>query len=402
MRLFSDVSERIADPWLRRAFSLAENGRGRTSPNPVVGCVIVRDGALVGEGFHERAGGPHAEVVALDATGVNARGATVYVTLEPCSHRGRTPPCTDALLSAGVARVVVGMLDPNDTVRGGGAETLRSAGLCVDVATDPSPFEIQNDAWLASLSNGRPFVRVKVALSLDGRPALRAGQRASITGVSGADVTRLLRQRADAVLVGGATIVADDPALTARDPAGVPDERQPLRVVLVREHIPPGTARVFADGAARTVVLAPDTRAGNVRETLPPAVETIEYEAGDGIAGALRRLLRLGVVDVLVEAGPRLLTALWESALIDELIVVQAGGMAGRDAPALFAGSPDAERAASAALAHVLRPLESGIVGDVAVTVWRPGTTSSNDSRNTRAADLVASSDTQPTQPSRR
>ncbi len=261
VRLFSDVSLRVSDPWLRRAWTLAEAGRGTTSPNPLVGCVLVRNSEVVGEGFHERAGGPHAEAAALAAAGASARGATAYVTLEPCAHHGRTPPCTDALLEAGVARVVVGMRDPNAAVTGGGAEILRSSGIEVTFADDPTPFAIQNEAWLASLKTGRPFLRVKLAVSLDGHPALVAGRRASITGASGATLTRLLRQRADAVLVGGSTTAIDDPQLTARNEDGVLDARQPVRIVFVREELPPQDASVFRDPSAASVLLTPESLA---------------------------------------------------------------------------------------------------------------------------------------------
>lgn len=378
MRLFTDVSSRVADPWLRRAFTLAEKGRGTTSPNPVVGCVIVADGEVVGEGFHERAGGPHAEVLALGAAGGRARGATAYVTLEPCNHTGRTPPCTDALMASGVTRVVIGMLDPNPRVAGGGAEVLRSAGMEVVVAEDPTPFAIQNEAWSAVASTGdptgtaRPFVRAKVALSLDGRAALVEGERASITGEAGARVTRSLRERADAVLVGAATAIADDPALTVRNGSGALASRQPLRVVLCGSVAPPAQSKLFTDEAARTLVLAPGAAAAEIRAALPRHVEVVEYERGEGLTSALRALGESGVVDLLVEPGPRLFTALWEERLIDELVTVHAGGMAGRDAPVLFGGTPDRGTDGSCTLAHEMTPLETGLVGDVAVVVWRP------------------------------
>jgi diaminohydroxyphosphoribosylaminopyrimidine deaminase/5-amino-6-(5-phosphoribosylamino)uracil reductase len=372
VRLFSDVSERIADPWLRRAYALAELGRGTTSPNPLVGCVLVRNGEMVGEGYHARAGLPHAEVVALRDAEDAAAGATVYVTLEPCTHQGRTPPCTDALLSAGVGQVVIGTRDPNTSVSGGGAQVLRAGGVEVRFAADPSPFLEQNEAWVASLDSGRPFVRVKAAVSLDGHPALRAGERLSITGASGAQVTAGLRAAADAVLLGAATVIADDPALTVRDTAGAPAQRQPLRVVLVRQTLPPVDARVFRDEIAATLVLAPTALARDLRSTLPSVVEVAAYDLASGLRGALRVLAERGVVDVLVEAGPKLLTGFWEDKLIDELILVQAGAMAGGGALGLFEGDATLEEGRVDALAHVMAPLEAGIVGDVVVSVWRP------------------------------
>ncbi len=179
MRLFSDVSSHIDDPWLRRAWILAESGRGTTSPNPLVGCVIVRDGEIVGEGYHERAGGSHAEVAALDAAGAATRGATAYVTLEPCTHHGRTPPCVDALIASGVERVVVGIRDPNASVSGGGVEALRAAGVDVRLADDPTPFAMQNEAWLASLAAQTP-VRAREGRSLARRTSGARGRTAFV------------------------------------------------------------------------------------------------------------------------------------------------------------------------------------------------------------------------------
>ncbi len=396
MRLFSDVSSLIDDPWLRRAFVLAESGRGTASPNPVVGCVIARGDKVVGEGYHERAGGPHAEIVALEAAGQASRGATAYVTLEPCTHHGRTPPCVDTLAAAAIARVVVGMRDPNEGVSGGGVEALRARGIDVAVAADPAPFRIQNEAWIASLSSARPFLRVKVALSLDGRPALALGRRASITGAHGGAITRRLRERADAVLVGGATVATDDPALTVRGPEGRPAERQPLRVVLVRQALPAQDRAVFTDGAARTLLLAPSALAARARQSLPRAVEVAEYDADAGIAGALRTLYDTGMVDVLVEPGPRLLTALWDDRLVDELITVHAGGMAGVSAPPSFLGSADTPPDTPGELEPAVEPLECGLVGDVLVSVWSPrqpqgaadlgSTLADADARDTTAA----------------
>lgn len=371
VRLFSDVSSRVSDPWLRRAFHLAEQGRGTTSPNPLVGCVIVREDSPIGEGYHAYAGGPHAEVVALQHAGEAARGATAYVTLEPCTHHGRTPPCTEALLSAGIARVVVGMRDPNADVAGGGVEALRSSGVDVEIAEDATPFEIQNEAWIAAISRSRPFVRVKVALSLDGHAALEPGQRASITGASGSLLTARLRANADAVLVGGATVSIDDPILTVRDSGGQLSPRQPLRIVLVRDLVPSASARVFTDGLAPTLVLAPVETALAARKALPLSVEVVEYDVGGGLGAALASLASTGVVDVLIEPGHRLFTALWDEGLIDELITVQAGGLAGRGAPDLYPGPPLVDPADPKALSHLLAPLETGIEGDVVATVWR-------------------------------
>jgi diaminohydroxyphosphoribosylaminopyrimidine deaminase/5-amino-6-(5-phosphoribosylamino)uracil reductase len=364
LRLFSDASSRVIDPFLRRAFVLAESGRGTTSPNPVVGCVIVREGVVVGEGFHERAGGPHAEVVALLHAGERARGATAYVTLEPCNHTGRTGPCTAALTEAGVSRVIVGMPDPNPEVEGGGAVALRQGGIDVVFAEDPTPFEEQNEAWLHWMRSGRPWLQAKVALTLDGRTAAASGVRTRITGEGAASVTSRLRAAADAVLVGAATVASDDPALTARDAAGASLARQPLRVVLARGAAPAHDRKVFTDGAARTLLLA--EKGSGI--TPPSGVAFQEYPADDGIRGALEALGERDVTRLLVEPGPRLFSALWDADLIDELVLAQAGGVLGAQAAALYGGA--LHHGAEHVVAR-MRPVEAGIAGEDVVTVWR-------------------------------
>ena len=366
MRLFQDVSSRVSDPYLARAATLAERGRGSTSPNPVVGCVIVSDGRIVGEGFHSRAGEPHAEVFALEDAGAAARGSDVYVTLEPCSHFGKTPPCTEALISAGVARVVIGMRDPNPE-SSDGAKRLREAGIRVEYARDPEPFASLNEGWLKRIAVGVPFVTGKVALSLDAHGAFAVGERAAITGVSGAEVTRLLRAASDAVVVSATTVIADNPALTVRDADGQLAARQPLRVVVVRETLPPVAAAVLTDGLAETklVVIGPgpegfgDEFGGS----------EVLRASGAELADAMRVLGDLGVGEVLLEPGPRLFTVAWQSGLFDQLVTVTAGGCAGDEAPPLYWGVPD--RTGDALLAR-MKPVEVGIVSDVSVTAWRP------------------------------
>jgi diaminohydroxyphosphoribosylaminopyrimidine deaminase / 5-amino-6-(5-phosphoribosylamino)uracil reductase len=366
VRLFSDVSSRVADPYFARALALAEQGRGATTPNPLVGCVVVRSGIVIGEGFHHACGQPHAEVLALRDASEHARGADVYVTLEPCSHTGRTPPCTDALIEAGVARVNIGMHDPNPEAAGG-AQRLTEAGIEVIFAENPAPFVELNAGWLARVRTGLPLVTVKLGLSVDAHGAFSSGERAAITGPSGAEVTRTLRAAADAVLVSAATVAADDSALTVRSPDGTLADRQPLRVVLVRDTPPPPNARVFTDEAALTLVLAVGDRPG-VCDTVPASIDRHERR-GSPLADALAALGEKGVGELLIEAGPRLFSALWAEGLIDRLVTVVAGGMAGQGAPPVYVGEPD--RAADALLRRFV-PVEAGIVGDVSVTVWEP------------------------------
>lgn len=369
MRLFTDVASRIEDQFLRRAYALAELGRGTTSPNPMVGCVLVRDGVVVGEGFHERAGGPHAEIVALRAAGKSAQGATAYVTLEPCNHTGLTPPCTDALISAGVSVVVIGMPDPNDEAAGG-ASALRAAGIEVRFAEDPAPFSELNEAWLHYLVTLRPYVQVKVALSLDAHPTSALGVRSQVSGPESGEITMRLRAAADAVLVGSSTARSDDPALTVRDSDGKPMQRQPLRVVLGRAGVP--DVSLFHDGLGDSLALVPTPA------DVPDDVTPVRYDSsGDSSAdlhAAFAALAVLGVRRVLVEPGPGLFTALWAADLIDEITIIHAGGVFGDTAPGVFLGRPRENHGAQASqrLDRRIKAVEAGIIDGDAVTVWRP------------------------------
>ncbi|MGB4442233.1 MAG: bifunctional diaminohydroxyphosphoribosylaminopyrimidine deaminase/5-amino-6-(5-phosphoribosylamino)uracil reductase RibD [Coriobacteriia bacterium] len=369
MPLLSDPAVGISDPYLRRAFDLAERSRGTTTPNPLVGCVVVRDGEVVGEGFHARAGGPHAEVVALDDAGGSARGAHVYVTLEPCNHFGKTPPCVDRILADGVAEVTIGMRDPDPSVTGNGADALAAAGVIVHWADDPRPYEEQNEGWLTRIRLGRPFVRVKVALTIDGRPALAARRRSRITGAGGRRVTMALRRQASAIAVGASTVDIDDPALTVRDTEERVEDRSPRRIVLSRTCVPKLRSRVFTDGLGCTLVTSESASADEVAAAEREGVRVLRYAYAEGPAGALAAVAADGVNDVLVEAGPSLLSALWRGRLIDELVLVTAGGMSGNAAPPLFLGTADSD---GADLAPVFHAVEAAVADGDAVTVWRP------------------------------
>ncbi len=283
---------------LERALDLAERGRGTTHPNPVVGAVIERDGEVVGEGWHERAGGPHAEVVALEQAGERARGATMYVTLEPCAHHGRTPPCADAVVAAGVARVVVGAADPDPRTDGRGIARLREAGVDVEVLDDPRARR-QNEAWRTWARLRRPFVTLKLAATLDGRVAV-PGSR----WISGEESRRLvheLRAASGAVAVGMGTVRADRPALTARD---VRATRQPRRLVFGRGPLPEGIDLELVE---------------------EPLVE------------ALQRLAAEDVQSLLVEGGPTLATSFLREDLVDKVLLFVAPTVAG-EGPAILAG----------------------------------------------------------------
>jgi diaminohydroxyphosphoribosylaminopyrimidine deaminase/5-amino-6-(5-phosphoribosylamino)uracil reductase len=306
---------------MRRAVQLAERGRTTTLPNPVVGCVLLSPhGEVVAEGWHERVGGPHAEQAALRAAGDAARGATAVVTLEPCAHTGRTGPCADALVAAGVSRVVVGVLDPSD-VAGGGVERLRAAGVDVEVGVETAGAEAVNAAWLTAVRLRRPFVTWKVAATLDGRVGAADGTSRWITGEEArADVHRL-RAEVDTVLVGIGTVLADDPWLTVRSPTGAAANRQPLRVVADTHGRTPHGARV-CDGAAETWVAT-------------AAEVGIDPDGHLDLLSLLRALFHRGRRHVLLEGGPRLAGAFWRARLVDRVVAYVAPALLGAGPPAL-------------------------------------------------------------------
>lgn len=314
---------------MRRAVELAARGLGSTSPNPVVGCVITdASGTVVGEGWHERAGGPHAEVHALRTAGEAARGGTAYVTLEPCNHTGRTGPCARALVEAGITRVVYAVPDPNPQARGG-ADTLREAGITVEAGLLAQEAEAGNTAWLTSVRLGRPYVLWKYAATLDGRIAAADGTSRWISSPeSRADVHRL-RAEADAVVVGSGTLRADDPHLAVR---GIEGAVQPLRVVLDTRATVRPTARVL-DGAAPTLIAVAedaDTRhlAGVELARLP------SDENGLSVDALLGELHRRGVRSVLLEGGPTLAGAFVAAGAVDKVV--------GYLAPVLLGAGPAA------------------------------------------------------------
>ena len=288
--------------FLERALELAERGRGTTHPNPIVGAVLVADGQIVSEGWHERRGEPHAEIVALDAAGERARGATMYVTLEPCAHHGATPPCAGALIAAGVARAVVGQSDPHPE-HGGGLERMRESGIEVELADGEIGFRCrqQIEEWRTSVTLGRPFVTYKVAVTLDGR-VTKPGAR----WVSGEDSRRLvhvLRAQSDAVAVGMGTVRWDDPRLDARE---VPVARQPRRLAFGRGPLPEGSELELRSG---------------------PLAQELEALAGEGVQS------------LLLEGGPTIAAAFLEEGLVDKLLVFVAPALSG-EGSGMLAGLP--------------------------------------------------------------
>lgn len=320
---------------MARALRLAERAAWTTRPNPMVGCVIAHGDEVVGEGWHQRAGGPHAEVFALRAAGVRARGATAYVTLEPCAHYGRTPPCALALIEAGVARVVAAMGDPFPDVDGGGFALLRQAGIEVAVGLMADKARALNQGFLSRIERGRPFVRVKLAGSLDGRTAMANGESKWITGEAArADVQRW-RARAGAILTGAATVLADDPQLTARPEEG--EFLPPLRVVLDARLRTLDRHRV-REGEASTLYLHGEGAAVPMLEDAAFAALPLSAEGRFDLAAVMRLLAARDINEVHVEAGPTLCGALLKAGLVDELLLYVAPMLMGDGARPLLAG----------------------------------------------------------------
>lgn len=324
--------------FMARALRLAEHGLYSTAPNPRVGCVIVHDGVVVGEGWHERAGEPHAEIHALAAAGAAARGATAYVTLEPCSHFGRTPPCAEALIAAGVARVVAAMQDPNPLVSGRGIALLREAGIAVEYGLHENEARELNIGFVSRMTRGRPWVRTKIASSLDGKTALHNGQSQWITGAEARQDGHRWRARACAILTGLGTVRDDDPQLNVR---GVDTPRQPLKVVVDSRLDLSPSARLLDDGR----VLLATARQDEARAAplLARGVEIVCLPHPSGkvdLAALMRLLAERQINEVHVEGGRRLNGALLGAGLIDEILHYQAPCILGDAGLGMFALPP--------------------------------------------------------------
>lgn len=322
--------------FMAHAIRLAERGLYTTDPNPRVGCVIVRAGRVVGEGWHARAGEPHAEVHALRAAGEAARGATAYVTLEPCCHHGRTPPCIDALIEAGVTRVVAAMTDPDPRVAGQGLARLKAAGIAVEDGVLAEAARALNPGFISRHTRARPYVRLKLAASLDGRTALANGESRWITGDAARNDVQRFRARSSAIVTGIGTVRADDPALNARLPDAT---RQPLRVVVdSRLDTPPG-ARVLARPGECLIAAAVDdaARAQRLREAGARVGFFPAPDARVDLRALLAGLAAEGANEVWVEAGPRLAGAFMSARLIDELVLYFAPHVLGDSARGMFA-----------------------------------------------------------------
>ncbi len=321
---------------MRRALRLAAKAAGRTSPNPLVGAVVVRDGAIVGEGYHKAAGEAHAEVVALRAARDRARGATLYSTLEPCAHQGRTPPCVEAVRDAGITRVVAAMRDPDPRTDGKGFRLLRAANIEVTHGVLETEARRLNEGFVSRLTRGRPFVLVKLATTVDGRVTVKG--RRYLLGKPALKEVHRLRDRYDAVLVGIGTVLADDPALTVREVRG----RDPLRVIVDTEaRTPPQAKVVRAKDPRRTVICvardADGRRLNRLRDTGALVTTLPRAEGGLDLRAVLRWLADQGVNTVLSEAGPRIAGALVAAGLADRLMLI-AASIAGGDGPSALDG----------------------------------------------------------------
>ena len=319
--------------YMRRALELAARGLFTATPNPRVGCVIVREGRVIGEGWHERAGEAHAETRALadaKSRGEATRGATVYATLEPCNHHGRTPPCTDALLHDGIARVVAAMRDPNPIASRGG-DRLAAAGVAVDYGLCEQESRALNAGWIKRTVTGRPWLRVKIAASLDGKTALDNGASQWITGPAARADGHRWRARSCAILTGIGTVLQDDPRLTVRE---VETSRQPLKVVIDRHGELPKNARILDDGQ---VLVA---SASAPRVTWPENVQSVRLPGRDGrvdLDALLALLAERGMNELQVEAGAKLSGALLAAGLVDELLLYLAPVILGDPARGMFA-----------------------------------------------------------------
>jgi diaminohydroxyphosphoribosylaminopyrimidine deaminase/5-amino-6-(5-phosphoribosylamino)uracil reductase len=321
--------------FMARALQLARRGLYTTDPNPRVGCVIVRDGRIIGEGWHERAGGAHAEIHALNAAGRQAGGATAYVTLEPCCHHGRTPPCTDALIQAGIARVVNAMPDPNPRVAGQGVAALAAAGLRVESGLMQAQAEALNPGFISRMRRTLPYVRAKLAASLDGRTALADGASQWITGEAARADVQALRARSSAILTGIGTVLADDPSLTVR---AFDIGRQPLRVVVDGGLRMPATAKMLRLPGTTLIVTARDDATASQR-LVEAGAEVLLLPADSGrvdLAALMQHLALREINELMVESGPGLCGALLAARLVDELVIYYAPHILGSSAQGMF------------------------------------------------------------------
>ena len=328
--------------FMNRALTLAEIAKGRTSPNPLVGAVVVKDGKIIAEGYHKKAGGPHAEIHALDAAGEKADGATLYVNLEPCCHWGRTPPCTNAIIKSGIAKVYLAHLDPNPKVAGKGIQALETAGIKTNVGVCAKAAETLNEVYIKHITTGYPFVILKTAMSLDGKIATTTGESQWITSESSREKAHEIRDQVDAIIVGIGTILSDNPALTTR----LPDKKgkDPIRIVLDSHARTPLTARVINPDSLTEVIIAvtPQAPEEKIAQLKKRDAEVIVIPDKDGRVCFKTLMQTLGerdITSVLVEGGGKVNASVLESGLVDKVMCFIAPKfIGGRQAPGIIDG----------------------------------------------------------------
>lgn len=325
--------------WMKRALHQAEKGRGRTSPNPMVGAVLVKRGKVVGEGYHARAGEPHAEIVAIEKAGERAKGATLYLNLEPCTHYGKTPPCAPAVIEAGVRKVVIGIQDPNPLVRGRGVARLKQAGLDVRVGLLEKECTRLNEAFCKYIVHHEPFIILKAAATLDGKLATRNGESQWITGEVSRRFVHRLRNEVDGVVVGIGTVLKDDPMLTAR----VREGRDPYRIVFDSRLRIPGNAKVIDLSPSKTIIATTEMAPRDKIERLQnKGVRILVSDSKSGkvdLKSSLLKLAELGMMSLLLEGGSQLSGAFLDQRLIDKVLLFLSPKLIGDpEAPGIFSG----------------------------------------------------------------
>lgn len=350
--MFTSAHEQL----MRRALALARKGQGRTSPNPMVGAVVVKGGCVVGEGYHERSGASHAEAVALDAAGRSARDADLFVTLEPCCHHGRTPPCTDRIITAGIRRVVIPTADPNPLVAGRGIDQLRAAGVTVEIGLLSEEASTLNEAFMKFIRRRIPFVTLKAAISLDGKIATGTGDSKWISGEQSRRRVHRLRDQVDALLVGIGTVRRDDPSLTTRLSEG---GRDPIRVIVDGLGSLPLGANVFQSNSLSPtwIAVAADAPRDRIEMVQRRGMTVLEAGGSQGrvrLAHLLKRLGEHEVTSVMIEGGEAIFTSAIEEGIIDKLLLFVCPLLiGGGSAPTLFAGMGVEQLAESARLRRV-------------------------------------------------
>ena len=349
------------EEWMRRSLRLAEKGRGRTSPNPMVGAVLVKNGRVVGEGYHAKAGEDHAEIIALRQAGEEARGATLYLNLQPCTHYGKTPPCAPVVIRSGVKRIVIGMEDPNPLVKREGVESLREAGLEVEVGLREKECRRLNEAYCKYIMKKEPFIILKVAATLDGRIAARDGDSKWISGETSRRFVHRLRDQVDGVLVGIGTVLRDDPMLTARIRAG----RNPFRIILDSRLRMPEEARVIAVSPSKTIIATTEAAPKDKIERLERRdVRILVLDSKEGrvsLRSCLSRLGEMEMMTLLVEGGSEINGSFLDEGLIDKLLLFLSPKLIGdTQAVGIFGG----RGAVNLKQAILLRELKTRRIGE--------------------------------------